>query len=375
MHAWNKLACVVLAWTILPAGVLTASPGRSAHPVQVSTRTTSITLTAARAAAAPAPAVTTRARTITYVVQRGDTLSSIAARFAVHGGWPALYTVNRARVGSDPDALTIGTVLHLPGHATPVRYTVIAGDTLSGIAARFAVDGGWGALYAANRGHIGPDPATIHPGTVLAIPHQAAPNAASPGPGRPQPHTQPTAPSSPPAGHRAHPQPATPRPHTATGMPSWLTTMLLAVGLLAVVIFAAELFLIARRRRRRRATIRAAELPPAAAASPAHPGPPGRPMPPTPLTSPTPPASPATPITPAREAAPMPISTHPTRIVMADHERLVITRSKVDDTICVLRPPGENPAEILRVARLVLPEGPYGTLAEQLGLSASWPMK
>jgi hypothetical protein len=71
----------------------------------------------------------------------------------------------------------------------------------------------------------------------------------------------------------------------------------------------------------------------------------------------------------------MPISTHPTRIVMADHERLVITRSKVDDTICVLRPPGENPAEILRVARLVLPEGPYGTLAEQLGLSASWPMK
>lgn len=71
----------------------------------------------------------------------------------------------------------------------------------------------------------------------------------------------------------------------------------------------------------------------------------------------------------------MPISTRPTRIVMADHERLVITRSKVDDTICVLRPPGENPAEILRVARLVLPEGPYVTLAEQLGLSASWPMK
>ena len=369
MHAWNKLACVVLAWTILPAGVLTASPGRSAHPVQVSARTTSITLTAARAAAAPAPAVTTRARTITYVVQRGDTLSGIAARFAVHGGWPALYTANRARVGSDPDALTIGAVLYLTGLATPVRYTVIAGDTLSGIAARFTVDGGWGALYAANRGHIGSDPGTIHPGTVLAIPHPAPPDAASPGPGRPPPHTQPTAPSSPPAGHRAHPRPVIPRPHTATGMPSWLTTMLLAVGLLAVIIFAAGSVLIARRRRRRqRATMGAAEPPPAAAAPPVYPAARAGPTPSAPLTSPTP-------ITPAREAAPMPISTHPTRIVMADHERLVITRSKVDDTICVLRPPGENPAEILRVARLVLPEGPYGTLAEQLGLSPSWPMK
>ena len=70
----------------------------------------------------------------------------------------------------------------------------------------------------------------------------------------------------------------------------------------------------------------------------------------------------------------MPSSTHPTRIVMADHDRLVVTRSKRDDTICVLRPPGENPTEILRVARLVLPEGQYGTLAEQLGVSANWPM-
>jgi hypothetical protein len=64
----------------------------------------------------------------------------------------------------------------------------------------------------------------------------------------------------------------------------------------------------------------------------------------------------------------------PARIVVADHDRLVITRNKHDDTICVLRPPGEDPADILRVARLVLPEGHYGTLAEQLGLPASWPM-
>ena len=64
----------------------------------------------------------------------------------------------------------------------------------------------------------------------------------------------------------------------------------------------------------------------------------------------------------------------PARIVMADHDRLVITRSKRDDTICVLRPPGGDPADILRLARLVLPEGHYGMLAEQLGLPANWPM-
>ena len=64
----------------------------------------------------------------------------------------------------------------------------------------------------------------------------------------------------------------------------------------------------------------------------------------------------------------------PARIVMADHDRVVVTRSKRDDTIWVLRPPGEDPADILRVARLVLPEGHYGMLAEQLGVSANWPM-
>jgi hypothetical protein len=31
---------------------------------------------------------------------------------------------------------------------------------------------------------------------------------------------------------------------------------------------------------------------------------------------------------------------------MADHDRLVVTRNKQDDTICVLRPPGGDPADI-----------------------------
>ena len=62
-------------------------------------------------------------------------------------------------------------------------------------------------------------------------------------------------------------------------------------------------------------------------------------------------------------------------VVLADYDRLVVTQNKGDGTVCVLRPPGQDPKTILRVARLVLPEGAYGELAEQLGMSASWPME
>ena len=61
-------------------------------------------------------------------------------------------------------------------------------------------------------------------------------------------------------------------------------------------------------------------------------------------------------------------------IILADHDRLVVTRSISDDTVCVLRPPGADPREILRVARLVLPEDPYGELADQLGVPTGLPM-
>ena len=62
-------------------------------------------------------------------------------------------------------------------------------------------------------------------------------------------------------------------------------------------------------------------------------------------------------------------------IVMADYDRVVVTCNKEDDTVFVLRPPGEDPKEVLRAARLVLAEGPYGELADQLGEPAGWPME
>ena len=103
----------------------------------------------------------------------------------MRGGWPALYGANQRRIGPDPDAIRPGTVVVLPGVRTPVRYTVAAGDTLSGIAAALSVRGGWPALYAANQRRIGPDPDAIRPGTVLAIPQRAPAITAQAGPGPP----------------------------------------------------------------------------------------------------------------------------------------------------------------------------------------------
>ena len=46
-----------------------------------------------------------------HTVQQGDTLSSVARRFGVKGGWKALYTANRAVIGADPNRLVVGTML------------------------------------------------------------------------------------------------------------------------------------------------------------------------------------------------------------------------------------------------------------------------
>jgi LysM repeat protein len=266
-------------------------------------------------------------------------LSSIAAARAVRGGWQALYAANRRVIGPDPDVIHPGTVLVLPGQVTPVSYTVRTGDTLSGIATEFAIPGGWPALYAGNRRVIGPDPNEIRPGTVLTLVRPAAPTRPS---SRPARHRQ--AKPAPPATHAAPPhhapQTRTSAPATA-GMPGWLRIMLLAAGLLIGAAFLAELIL-AIARRRRQALARNAK----------------------PETT-----------SPRESPEAEPLITQEAHIVLADYDRLVVTHNKADDTVCVLRPPGEDPRAILRVARLVLPEDPYEELAEQLGVPASWPME
>jgi len=354
---------VVLAWSILLAIIMVAGgmtgPG---HPVPASiriarsstTQVTWATLASTRDAAAPGRAAGPAAR---YVVQPGDSLSGIAARFAVRGGWPALYAANRPLIGPDPGLIRPGTVLVLPGLRAPARYRVVPGDTLAAIAAALAVRGGWPALYAANRRVIGPDPGLIRPGTVLTVPRPAPAPAVS----GPAPRQHPAPPSAA-AGSGHRPPMGTAAPGGA-GMPSWLKILLLAAGLLTGAAFLAEPVLVFRRRRRRAAT-RAAATGTAAGAVTGTAGGPGRP--PVPVAPPA--AVPA-----RRPAAGLPAAGR-TRIVVADYPRLVVTRSVDDGTVYVLRPPGQDPAAILRAARLVLPEGPYRDLAARLGLPASWPI-
>src|SRR5256884_8153085 len=142
--------------------------------IRTASSTTQVTLASTLSVAA---APKTVARPVSrYAVRPGDTLSGIAARFAVRGGWPALYAANRPRIGSDPNVIRPGTVLVLPGQRAPARYRVGPGDTLAGIAAALAVRGGWPALYAANRHVIGSDPNVIRAGVVLTVPRPAGPS-------------------------------------------------------------------------------------------------------------------------------------------------------------------------------------------------------
>ncbi|MFE4964085.1 transglycosylase family protein [Streptomyces sp. NPDC056660] len=58
-----------------------------------------------------------------YTVVHGDTLSGIADEHDVTGGWHRLYSANRATVGSDPDLILPGQRLSLTGHATEAAKT------------------------------------------------------------------------------------------------------------------------------------------------------------------------------------------------------------------------------------------------------------
>jgi hypothetical protein len=134
-------------------------------------------------------------------------------------------------------------------------------------------------------------------------------------------------------------------------MPPWLKTLLLAAGLDIGAAFLAEPVVLVIRPRRRRAATRAA-------------------------TSPEHVREPA--FVPAQRTGQEPASgrlaADKPRIVLADYDRVVVTQSRSDDTVYVLRPPGEDPRAILRAARLVLPEEPYEELADELGVPAGLPM-
>ncbi|MGR4878562.1 transglycosylase SLT domain-containing protein [Streptomyces sp. LARHCF249] len=75
-------------------------------------------------------------------------------------------TAGAAEAATVPAARSAVTA---PVNAAPATYSVVAGDTLSEIAAEHSVSGGWKKLYAANRSVIGENPAIIRPGIKLNL--------------------------------------------------------------------------------------------------------------------------------------------------------------------------------------------------------------
>lgn len=108
---------------------------------------------------APAPSHPTQC-----IVERGDTLSSIATQF--HTSVQAILAVNRWI--TNPNFIKVGWVLNLPsaqGAPTGTVYIVQSGDTLGGIAAKYGTDYQTLARYNGI-----PDPNKIFAGERIRIP-------------------------------------------------------------------------------------------------------------------------------------------------------------------------------------------------------------
>ena len=100
----------------------------------------------------------------TYIVQPGDTLSGIAARYGTT--YQSLAAINGI---SNPDIIHVGDRIVIDGvvsaQSSDVEYyTIQPGDTLSGIAANYGATWQW---LAEINGIDTPD--LIHPGTTIRV--------------------------------------------------------------------------------------------------------------------------------------------------------------------------------------------------------------
>jgi len=135
-----------------------------------------------------APETVSGASQRVHVVGKEETLTSIARRYYGSGGeWRRIYDANRSVI-PDPDRLSVGTRLVIPGvpgaaapagraapgnegAAGPRRHTVKRGETLRSIARQYyGSEKEWTRILEANRGRISDDPKRLKIGVVLVIP-------------------------------------------------------------------------------------------------------------------------------------------------------------------------------------------------------------
>ncbi|MBD3008766.1 MULTISPECIES: LysM peptidoglycan-binding domain-containing protein [unclassified Streptomyces] len=98
-----------------------ASAATPTSPTPAATTVTAVTATKAQPLliapkAVPEPPAKAQPQAGSYTVVRGDTLSRIADRESVAGGWERLYEINRQVIGADPDLIRPGQQLTLGRH-------------------------------------------------------------------------------------------------------------------------------------------------------------------------------------------------------------------------------------------------------------------
>jgi murein DD-endopeptidase MepM/ murein hydrolase activator NlpD len=122
---------------VLPAEQTTAGGVRTYSPAALSSYISIINqdggLVARRAVAETIAPTEARSGIITYTVQSGDTIETIAARFRL---MPTSIVWSNKDVEDEPDRLSIGQTIYIPP-IDGIWYTVANDDTLSGIAASF----------------------------------------------------------------------------------------------------------------------------------------------------------------------------------------------------------------------------------------------
>lgn len=114
---------------------------------------------------APTETNTSNSNDIVYTVVKGDTLSGIASKYGTT--YQKLAEYNGI---SNPNLILVGQKIKIPNSnnsSSSITYVVKNGDTLSGIASKYGMN--WKDLYNKNKSVIGNNPNLIKPGQVLVI--------------------------------------------------------------------------------------------------------------------------------------------------------------------------------------------------------------